>query len=324
MEFNYKYNFNHLSTPIKYSHQLFAIGSCFAENIGKLLSDHKFPTTLNPSGILFNPISIANNIECYLHPDLFNENENIFQHQGLYHSWMHHGSFSSDNESSLKVSIQQKLNLANQKLLAANYLLITWGSAYVYEIKESQKIVANCHKVPNTHFHKRLLSVNEIVNHYNKLLRQLLSVNPNLRVIWSISPVKYLKDGLHQNNLSKSTLLLALDQLLNEFPHQYYFPAYELVQDELRDYRFYAEDFAHPNNLAIKYIWEKFITSCLEDNAQDTLLKIAALNQAMMHKPLQPKTSSYQIFRQQQQIKTQALQQEFPHLNFEKELAFFK
>jgi len=324
MEFHYKYNFGELSAPIKYSHQLFAIGSCFAQNIGILLADHKFQTTLNPSGILFNPISIANNIECYLQPNLFNENETIFQHQGLYHSWMHHGCFSSDNESSLKESIQEKLNEANQKLLAANYLLITWGSAYVYEFKDSQKIVANCHKVSNTHFHKRLLSVNEIVNHYTKLLRQLLSVNPNLHVVWSISPVKYLKDGLHQNNLSKSTLLLALDQLLNEFPHQYYFPAYELVQDELRDYRFYTEDFAHPNKIAIKYIWEKFITSCIENNAQDTLLKIAALNQAMMHKPLHPNTSSYKIFIQQQQIKTQALQQEFPHLNFEKELAFFK
>lgn len=323
MEFTCKHNFNAMPSPINYGNQLFAIGSCFAENIGVLLTEHKFKITLNPSGILFNPASIASNISFYLDPNSFNEEEQIFQHQGLSHSWMHHGAFSNPNENELKENIRESLATAHQQLMAADYLLITWGSAFVYELKDSKKIVANCHKVPNTNFHKRLLTVEEIVAQYIKLIRHLFSIKPNLHIIWSISPVKYLKDGLHQNNLSKSTLLLALDHLLHQFPHQYYFPAYELVQDELRDYRFYAEDFAHPNSIAIKYIWERFTISCIAKNAQITLSKIAEINQAIAHRPLHPNTNAYEAFKQQQQTKIELLQQAHPNINFEKELAHF-
>jgi hypothetical protein len=323
MQFKLTYQFEPNPSLLQLSDSVLTIGSCFAQNMGELLVQHKFNASINPSGILFNPMSISQNLRNYLHPEDFEKSNSLFFHQELWHSWQHHGKISGSQEAEIKQEIDSIHASANEQLKKAKFLIITWGSAFVFEHKEFKKVVANCHKVPNTQFHKRLLEPKEIVEDYRKLIHQIEAINPHIQVIWSISPVKYLKDGLHQNNLSKSVLFLALNQLLQEFPKHYYFPAFELVQDELRDYRFYEADFAHPTQQAIQYVWEQFITHCIHSKTADILPKIAEITQAMQHRPLHPETEAFQKFRLVQTEKIRKLQQEIPGINWEKELQFF-
>jgi hypothetical protein len=237
---------------------------------------------------------------------------------------MHHGVFSSPDKQKLKTTISNHLVQANKQLAQLDYLFITWGSAYVYELISNKQVVANCHKVPQQQFSKRLLSVNEIVHAYEKFFAELQELNPNVKVVWSISPVKYLKEGIHENNLSKSVLHLAMHELMQKFPSHYYFPAFEMVQDELRDYRFYATDFAHPNEQAIDYIWEEFISHCIDSSNLAGVKKISSLNQALHHRPLHPDTVAFAKFKQHQILKIQELMKEFPKLHFEEELRHFQ
>ncbi|OYU95804.1 MAG: GSCFA domain protein [Bacteroidetes bacterium B1(2017)] len=304
MQFRLEHTFKPLEQPIAYSHKVFALGSCFAQNIGQLLQNHRFNLCLNPSGILFNPASMAQALAQYINPSSFHAQEQLIENQGLFHSWSHHGQFSNPNKAQIEQEITNSLQEANKALSEANYLLLTWGSAWVYELNTSKQIVANCHKVPANQFTKRLLRVEEIVALYTPLLTTLLNQNKDLKIIWSISPVKYSKDGLHQNNLSKSVLFLALNQLQQLFPTSYYFPAFELVQDELRDYRFYGPDMAHPNQQAIDYVWEQFKTHCIEPNSLPLLNDIAHLNQALLHRPLHEGSEEFVKFKKYIQEKS--------------------
>jgi hypothetical protein len=255
---------------IDHDKKIFLIGSCFSENIGTLLSDHKFYIQSNPGGILFNPKSI----HTFLRHSIENKNfdkKYILLRDGLFYSYLHHTSINDQHDEVLK----DKINSITSG--------ITFGSAFIYEHKELDEPVANCHKQPQATFNKRLLDVEEIVKDYTRIISELQTLNPKLQIIFTVSPVKYLKDGVIENNQSKSILLLAANEL-SKYKNCSYFPAFELVNDDLRDYRFYKEDLAHPNEQAINYVWEKFSDCFFLKETQTLNREIKKLNSALGHR----------------------------------------
>ncbi|MDZ4668691.1 MAG: GSCFA domain-containing protein [bacterium] len=299
------------------------MGSCFAQNMGNLLGKHYFNLMLNPFGIVFNPISLAQQLQLLIEPSKFNEHTTLFSHQERVHSWLHHGSFSRTNKAQFMQEITSNLLAAQQQLKEASTLIITWGSANVYKLKETQMVVSNCHKVPANQFQKYQLSIGEIAETYKQVLKELNAFNPHLQIIWSVSPVKYVRDGLHENNLSKATLLLALEEVMKLYPNSYYFPAFEMQQDELRDYRFYASDMAHPSEQAIQYIWEQFVAHCIAPNDQQLLAQVYEFNRAMEHRPLHADTAEFQQFRASTLEKIKQFRKSHSHINLDRTEMFF-
>ncbi|MCG9880874.1 MAG: GSCFA domain-containing protein [Bacteroidia bacterium] len=218
MEFRTIHSFDATPNPIDYQHKILCVGSCFAANMGKQLEKYFFDTLSNPNGIIFNPISLVQGLKTALHPDKLEVEKHVFEYQNRFYSWLHHGSFQSHSKEELLNTIHEQNAQLGKFIKEADYILLTWGSAHVYTLNTTQEIVANCHKMPSQSFQKRLLSISEIVSYYQTFLTELLAINPKLKLIWSISPVKYVRDGLHQNNLSKSVLFLALEELLALYP----------------------------------------------------------------------------------------------------------
>jgi hypothetical protein len=291
--------------------------------MGNNLEKRKFSIYSNPSGIIFNPMSIAQTIEDCLPLNAHLEEDSVFEYLGSWHSWNHHGSFSKASQLELLASIDQANQWGHAALRNSTHLIITWGSAYVYEKYTDRKIVANCHKVPAKEFTKRLLEPIEIIQRYVELIKSIRAINPSINIVWSISPVKHIRDGLHENNLSKSVLFLAMHELLKHDKQSYYFPAFELVQDELRDYRFYKEDMAHPSEQAVNYVWESFISHCLSAEAKETMLQIEEIHQAMNHIPLRPNSEAHHSFRSNFHKKVLALKLKHPRINLKQEEDYF-
>ncbi len=312
-------NYNPTPSPVKITHadKLLLIGSCFAENIGEKLSNSKFDSLINPNGILFNPASIATALRSYLQPGTRNTKPET--NNGLYFSFAHHGSFSSSSKEELETKINLSHKKANAQLKAAKFLIITFGSAFAYRHVASDEIVANCHKLPQPEFKKELLSVEDIVADYKLLFEELKKFNPQLNIILTVSPVKYLRDGLIENNLSKAILIQSIHQLLTATANCLYFPAYELVTDDLRDYRFYKEDMAHPNEQAINYVWEKFADCYFNEETKKLNQKIKEVSQALNHRPLKPDTDKHSEFRNTIIKKCTELENSYPFLNFSEE-----
>lgn len=312
-----------MANRLGYEHKILCLGSCFAANMGNLLAEHFFQVQCNPNGIIFNPMSLLQGMQQALNPNLFDPEKHLLAHQENYYSALHHGSFKSDSKEALIARIHAQNKLFGQYLQEADYVLLTWGSAQVYTWQSSQQMVANCHKLPAHLFEKRLLTVSEISSAYEIFITELLRINPKLKIIWSISPVKYIRGGLHQNNLSKSTLLLALESLLKKFPQFYYFPAFEILQDELRDYRFYAADMAHPSEQAIQYIWEQFREHLFSEEAKALYEQVQPISQAMGHRFLTPPSPEQAAFKSKQLALVQALQAKYPQLSLASALSHF-
>lgn len=255
---NFKLNFD-IKSParkINYSDKLFFIGSCFSENIAEQFDKHLFSVTSNPHGILFNPTSIANALQDVINKKIYADKD-IFFEQGLWRSFHHHGQFSNADKTVCLENINASINKAYEQLKNSEYLFVTLGSAFAYKHVQQQHIVANCHKIPVKEFEKILINKEEITNSYNKLIADLKTFNPTIKIVFTVSPVRYIRDGLVENNHSKAVLLQATHELIAANENCFYFPSYEIVIDELRDYRFFKEDMVHPNELAIKYIWER-------------------------------------------------------------------
>lgn len=270
---------------IDHHHKILLIGSCFAENIGNYLRDLKFRTLVNPNGILFNPLSIYNCLDNALHSKKMAQNL-VLERDGLFFSYLHHSSFSGTSRSDLVQKLNAQMELTHQFLEKADVLIVTFGTAFVYHHKHLGQTVANCHKQDADIFDKKLLEVSEITETYCTLIRHLKKINPGLKLIFTVSPVKYLRDGIEENSISKSTLLLSINKLVSQHDNCFYFPAYELVTDDLRDYRFYKEDLAHPNQMAIDYAWKKF-SDCYFDPKTILLnTQIHKLNQALNHRQM--------------------------------------
>lgn len=321
--------FTHLKLPasaIKIAHQdcILLLGSCFTESIGSLLSEHKFQTDINPFGVLYNPLSISTAIDSLLNPTVKTEKE-LFYHEGLYHCFTHHSSFSADSAENCLKNINNRTDIAAKNLENANRLFITFGTACVYRLKRTGEIVANCHKLPANQFNHSRLSVSDIVNVWNRLLSSLFERNKELKIIFTVSPIRHWKDGAHENQLSKSTLLLAIEQIQKQYPEQIsYFPAYELMMDELRDYRFYAEDMCHPSITAIQYIWKRFIETHTSHSTQQLVQEVESILKSANHKPFNPESEPYKQFVTQTLLKIERLTQKRPYLCFGKEIEMLK
>jgi hypothetical protein len=245
------------SVKIDYRSGILSLGSCFSQNIGRRLQRALFQTDINPFGVLYNPASIAQNIGLLCENRDFSE-ENLSKHGSLFFNFAFDTSFSAISAKQCLEKINARFTSAVKNLKSADFLLITFGTAFVFKLKRTGETVANCHKLPAEYFVRQRLGVEDIVSMFEELFSKIKTVNPHLHIVLTVSPVRHIKDGLHENNLSKSTLLLAAERLAKGFENVSYFPAYEIVIDELRDYRFYAPDLLHPSETAVDYVWEKF------------------------------------------------------------------
>ncbi|MBA3680471.1 MAG: GSCFA domain-containing protein [Bacteroidetes bacterium] len=307
MKFHLNYTSPKFDFEIDHNQKIFLIGSCFSENIGNLLDQHKFKAYSNPSGILFNPASIHQNLVDILNLKDLSDNY-ILTRDGIYYSYLHHTSINAPTANKLKEKADLETQKAHTTLKESDHLIITFGTAFFYHHLTSGQVVANCHKQPQQIFEKNLLAVNELVSAYSGLIKKLQIFNPKLKIIFTVSPVKYLKDGVIENSLSKSALILSIHELIKQHKNCYYFPAYELVNDDLRDHRFYKEDLAHPNELAINYVWEKFSETCFSPKTLALNNQINKLNLALDHREISAGSQEQQklqefIAKQKEEIK---------------------
>ncbi|MBN2663310.1 MAG: GSCFA domain-containing protein [Bacteroidales bacterium] len=257
-------------SKIDYTKSIIFIGSCFTENIGNKFKDLFFKTLINPFGIIYNPSSVKEGFDLLLSKRVFTE-EDLFYFNEQWHSFAHHGVFSGTDKTVVLKMMNDNLLHAYDFLKNADFLFITFGTSWVYELVKSGSIVSNCHKLPSEEFNRRLLTVDKIVETYILILNHIKIFNPKINIILTISPVRHLKDGAIGNQVSKSTLILAVNQLVNMFDFVDYFPAYEIVLDELRDYRFYAGDMTHLNSSSVDYIWEKIEAAFFSNKMLDEL-----------------------------------------------------
>ena len=305
---------------VNHSHSILLMGSCFVEHIGEKLKGAKFNALINPYGVLYNPMSIVTSLKEMLNNTPYNLSS-LFFYQGLWHSAMHHSVFSGASKEKVLENINDALNEAHLFLKQTDYLVVTLGSSWVYFDKTHHQIVGNCHKQPEHFFTRQLVEVDEIVNEWNRVIELLLAVNPNLKILFTVSPIRHVRDGLHGNQLSKSTLLLSIHKLQEQRKNTvYYFPAYEIMLDELRDYRFYADDMCHPSGLAVDYIWEKFIHFAISVQSQDLIKECEKIKKALNHRPFNPESEKHQEFLKNLLEKIEALSKRYPNLAFNKEI----
>lgn len=310
MEFRTQVKSEKVKFTFAHTDKTLLLGSCFAENIGEKFTDHFFSVDINPFGTLYNPFSIAKGIDLLIREDLFSESD-LFCHEDSYHSFMHHSRFSAPTADECIRQINERLLTSSYNLKTADRLIVTFGTAWVYRLKEDDRIVANCHKLPEKMFNRTRLTVDEIKEEWSRLLHLLLEINPKLKVLFTVSPVRHWKDGANGNQLSKATLLLAVDELCREFPENVdYFPAYEIMMDELRDYRFYADDMLHPSPLAVEYIWKCFSEQYLSGESFMLLKDIAEIRKALNHRPFNPESETYSRFIQQTLRKAESINEQ--------------
>lgn len=321
MEFRLELEPKPLPVRISQAHKILLIGSCFTEHMGSRLLKYKFPVLENPNGILFNPFSISKALISYIENKKFKEAE-LFSHNEIWSSWDHHSRFSGMDRNEVLDNINSSQETAHNFLGNADWILITLGSAFVYQLQSGES-VANCHKMPANYFTKRLATVEEIISTLDHLIHRVRFFKPNVKFIFTISPVRHLRDGLVENNWSKSALIYAVQHLCAKFPQIFYFPAYELVIDDLRDYRFYAEDMVHPNYLATDYVWEKFAGACLDSSLKNFMAEMDKIENAMNHHPFYPDSDAHQNFLKLQLERVKKLKEQFPALDFSREVHFF-
>lgn len=328
MKWHSEIDIRKMETLIGYPDSLFLIGSCFTENIGAKLRKFRFPVCENPHGILFNPVSVTEALYTYLTAKEVTAAD-IFHLNDTWHSWKHHSRFSAEDPATAVQKINTSITQAHQFLKNADHLFITLGSAWVYRLTEETSagqagiVVANNHKAPASWFRKELLTAAATTDMLSETVEALLKFNPKLHIIFTISPVRHLREGAVQNNRSKAVLIQAVHAVVEAFTQAAYFPAYELVIDDLRDYRFYAEDLVHPNYAATEYVWEKLSAFAFTPEAQALMERIQDILLAFQHRPINPLSSQHRQFLVSYLQKTQALQSEFPFLDLSEEISYF-
>jgi hypothetical protein len=327
MKFRYELDISATSSTINHQSNLFLIGSCFTENIHEKLQQLKFNTFINPNGILFNPVSVSEALINVIEKKVYTEND-LFEWNEAWHSWQHHSNFSGVTPQQAISKINESTANAHEFLKKSSHLIITLGSAWMYTLTSKAlnaqigTVAANNHKAPHDWFEKKLLTPDQIILVLGTMLNKLGSFNPDIEVIFTISPVRHLREGLINNNRSKASLILAIHDMLEKLHKLQYFPSYELVLDDLRDYRFFAEDLAHPNYAATNYVWEKFCSTYFSKETQEILPKIKEIYLATNHKPFNPNSQLHQQFKKNTIQKINALKTAFPSLDFSKEIEF--
>lgn len=308
---------------INYGNRLMFIGSCFSDNISKKLSGLKFRVCANPAGTVYNPASILNCIKLLAQNRQFNKDD-LFLHNGFWHSFGHHGQFSSADAGKAIEMINLRLAEGREYLKNISFLFVTLGTANVFIHNKSGKIVSNCHKLPQREFTSRMLGVDEITSCLNEIISISRKINPEITFVFSISPVRHLGQGAFLNQLSKATLFLALNQILENRKDAYYFPAYEIFTDELRDYRYYAEDMVHPSETGIEYIWEKFKAAFLDDTAHTVINEVNKIIAAVKHKPFNKDSTEHKKFAEKNISLIAGLTDKYKFLDFGEEMEYFK
>ena len=307
---------------LQHTDKLMLIGSCFTEHIGKRLSDAKFRVLENPNGILFNPLSVVKSVQSYMEAapvapsDLFFLNE-------IWNHWDFHTRFSGTDQAQTVQIINRSIQEAHTYLKEADWLMITLGSAFQYFLQENDRDVANCHRAPGQWFEKRLLSISVITQALKEMIGQLKAFNPSLKIIFTISPVRHIRDGVVENNRSKARLIEAVHEMVEGYEHCFYFPAYELVIDVLRDYRYYDIDMVHPNFAATGVVWDQFFQSYLGEEARQVATRMLELTTAANHKVRFPETQAYEKFRNSQLQKIARYEKDYSYISFEREKAVF-
>lgn len=304
---------------LNHRQQLWLLGSCFATQMGQRLANAKFRCDIHPHGVLYNPLSIATSLRDIIEGKTYTADD-LFLHNGLWHSPFHHGCFSAPTPGESLTRINGRLIRARHELRELDVLLLTFGSSYIYKEKTNGHIMGNCHKLPESRFERRRLSVDEVADTYIALLNRLLALRPALQVVMTVSPIRHIRDGLHANQLGKAVLLLAIDALQERFPeHVSYFPAYELVLDELRDYRFYANDLVHPSELAVQCVWERLAEACFSPETRHIAEECRRIGEMLGHKPFRPDSEEYKRFLKQIALKIDQVNEKYPYLDFQNE-----
>lgn len=299
------------------------MGSCFTENVGHKMADLKFPVDINPYGILYNPVSVANGIRLLLESKTFQKTD-LIEHKGVWHSFFHHGRFSSPDADEALKQINERLQSSSRFLKEAEFLLITFGTAWVYRYRQTGEIVSNCHKIPDGEFVREKLSVSEIVENYRLLLADLEKVNPNLNILFTVSPIRHWKDGAVENQRSKATLLLAIEEIVKLSNEKCsYFPSYELVMDELRDYRFYAPDMLHLSEPAVDFIWSRFQDTLLDAQSRKVSELVKKIVDAARHRPIHKNSQEFRKFAENSLKQISKMEDDFPFLNLKLEKEYF-
>ena len=300
---------------IDYSSKILLLGSCFSENIGDKLSYYKFQTNINPFGILFHPKAIENLITNAIDKKEYTEKDLTFQNE-RWHCFDAHSNLSANSKKELLGNLNTAISSTNKQLQEATHIVITLGTSWIYRFIETNNIVANCHKIPQKQFLKELLSVDEISDSLETITSLLKTVNKDINIIFTVSPVRHLKDGFIENTQSKSHLIAAIHNVINLKNNTHYFPSYEIMMDELRDYRFYKEDMIHPNNTAINYIWNKFIDTWFLESAKAIIKEVEIIQKGISHRPFNEKSDQHQHFLKNLEIKKEKLKARFSFINF--------
>lgn len=304
------------NSPIDYASGIVSLGSCFAENIGEKFEYFKFRASVNPFGIIFNPVSLEKLIWRSVHKEYFTDKD-IFFHNDLWHCFEVHSVLSSSDKELFLKRLNQIIDKFYNQIIESSHVCITLGTSWVYRNVKSGEIVANCHKVPQKQFTKELLSIAQIEESLQTIVASVTSVNPNCNFLFTVSPVRHSKDGFVENQRSKAHLITALHNTFDfQLPTFNYFPSYEIMMDELRDYRFYADDMLHPNQVAIDYIWERFFQSMISEACYPVMQEVDSIQKALQHRPFNPDSDSHQKFLKNLHQKMATLQTQMPHISF--------
>lgn len=304
---------------ISYADRLFFVGSCFSSNMAERLAAYKFPLVTNPTGVLYNPASVCQLLQLLLDGRLLTADDTFLQ-DGVWNSFLLHSCFASLSQDQLLSNANAALSSAKSALANASCLFLTFGTAWIYNLKQTGAVVANCHKVPAAQFDRLRLSPDEIVDLCLPVFQELVERKPDVHIVLTVSPIRHWKDGAHGNQLSKAALLLAIDQLCLLLPDNVsYFPSYELLMDDLRDYRFYADDMLHPSKQAVDYLFQKFSDAYLSADTLSAMKEIEQVVAAANHRPFNADSFGYKLFCERAKAKLDELKKRFPHLDFSAE-----
>ncbi|WP_289665365.1 GSCFA domain-containing protein [Flavobacterium panacagri] len=318
MQFRTQIPISKSNSPIDYHSKVLSMGSCFAENMAEKFDYFKFQNETNPFGIIFNPVSIEKLFKRVCQEQWFEEKD-VFFHNERWHSFEAHSDLSNADRQELLETLNKAILETNKQLKEATHLIITFGTSWIYKVLEKDEVVANCHKVPQKQFSKELLSVEVIQKSIQNTMDLVQALNPKINFIFTISPVRHIKDGFVENQLSKSHLFTALHSILNTEHSKLntaYFPSYEIMMDELRDYRFYGEDMLHPNQIAIDYIWKLFSENYISENSLSIMLEVDEIQKSLRHRSFNPESEQHQKFLAKLQQKINLLEKKISHIKF--------
>lgn len=305
-----------LNNKINYHSKIVSVGSCFAVNMAQRFKQYQFINTVNPLGILFHPQAISNLVQYAVNNKVFSDTD-VFLHNEIWSCFHAHSDLNELEQEDIVDALNQRIVDFRSNIEQASHFIVTLGTAWVYRFIEANEIVANCHKIPQQKFQKELLSIYECQNAIFQIEAGLRHMNPNLQIIYTISPVRHIKDGFVENQRSKAHLISALHQHLQENQNlNYYFPSYEIMMDELRDYRFYGKDLIHPNELAVDYIWESFVQNCIDPKILPTMKKVDEVQKGLAHRPFNPYSEAHQQFLDKLALKLDDLLEQYPFMNF--------